>query len=306
MPRDWEAQLRTWATPPGTAEQEKIERAEREIRAAIEASPALSRRTIQVFPQGSYRNRTNVPRESDVDICVLCTDSFFSDVFPANEGAQRAVDALPDAEYKYPAYKNDVEAALVARFGREVVKRGDKAFNVRETRYRVEADVIATFEYRRYTGIDSYGRPDFIRGTAFIPDSGGRVINWPQQQYENGVAKNTRTRERFKAMVRVLKNLRNEMEDEGFAAAKPIPSFLVECLVYNVQDSTFGHSTYYDELRECLRFIYHGTASDEACAEWREVNWLKYLLRGGQPWTRAQANAFVLGAWHYVGYRDSS
>jgi hypothetical protein len=305
MARNWEAQFRTWATPPGKAEEEKIERAEREVRTAVAASPALSRRTVQVFPQGSYRNRTNVPRESDVDICVLCTDSFFSDVFPTNEPLQKSVQALPDADYRYPAYKNDLEAALVAHFGRTVVKRGDKAFNIRETTYRVEADAIATFENRRYTGFDSYGGPTYITGTAFVPDSGGRTVNWPQQHYDNGVAKNTSTRDRFKAMTRVIKNLRNEMDDQAVAAAKPVPSFLLECLVWNVPDSTFGHSTYSDELKEIIRSIYLGTRTEEECSEWREVNALKYLMRGSQPWTRQQANAFALAAWQYVGYKDS-
>lgn len=301
MPRDWEAQFRTWATAPGPAELQKIKRAETQIRAAIDASPRLSRLSIIVFPQGSYRNRTNVPKESDVDICVRCSETFFYDFFPENEIARRAA-AITPATYTYPDFKNDVESALVARFGRSIVKRGDKAFNVRESASRVEADAIATFEYRRYTGSTTCVEPT---GTAFIPDSGGqKIINWPEQHYENGVAKNDRTRERFKAMTRVLKNLRNEMDDQAIGAAKPIPSYLVECLVFNVPDSTFGYSTY-DELRECLRFIYHGTASDEACKEWREVNWLKYLLRGGQPWTRAAANAFAVAAWHYVGYGNS-
>lgn len=49
-------------------------RAEKAIRDAIAASPALSTRDIVVFPQGSYRNRTSVPRESDVDICVMTRD----------------------------------------------------------------------------------------------------------------------------------------------------------------------------------------------------------------------------------------
>lgn len=305
MSRDWEAQLRVWAVPPGTTEQEKLERAEKEIRAAIAASHKLSAHDVEVFAQGSYRNRTNVPRESDVDICVRCNDTFFYEFFPDDANVKRAA-AIAQASYDYWEFKNDVEAALVARFGRNVVKRGDKAFNIRESAYRVEADVVATFQHRRYTGTDAYGRATYLVGTEFISDSGKRVINWPQQHYDNGVAKNTRTHERFKAMVRVLKNLRNEMDDQASAAARPIPSYLVECLIFNIPDGTFGYSTYYDELKECLRCIYHSTASDEACIEWREVNWLKYLLRGGQPWTRAQANAFVLAAWQYVGYRDSS
>lgn len=306
MPNDWETQLRSWAIAPGPVEQAKIDRAEKEVRAAIAASPKLSTHSVDVFPQGSYRNRTNVPRESDVDICVRCSDTFYYDFFPENDLAKKSASISP-ATYDYPEFKNDVGAALIARFGGSVT-RGDKAFNVRETSMRVEADVIATFEYRRYTGVGWDGRAVYVTptGTAFFPDSSAyKVINWPQQHYDNGVTKNTNTRERFKAMARVLKNLRNEMDDEKVAAAGPIPSYLVECLVFNVPNSVFGNSSYYSELKEVLRSLYLNTTTAEGCQDWGEVNELKYLLRGGQPWTREQANAFVLAAWQYVGYKDS-
>src|SRR5438094_140564 len=135
--RDWEAQLRAWATRPGKAEQEKIERAETEIRAAIGASQALQARNVEVFAQGSYRNRTNVPRESDVDICVKCNDTFFYEFFPPDDNTRKAAEAtISPATYRYADYKNDLQAALISHFGRTVVTRGDKAFAVRETTRR--------------------------------------------------------------------------------------------------------------------------------------------------------------------------
>lgn len=305
MAKDWEAQIRAWSAPPGAAEQEKTERAEREVRAAVQASTALKSRDIRVFPQGSYRNRTNVPRESDVDVCVLCMDTFWWEDFPHDDNLRKSVEAKTSpASYQYTEFKNDLGTALVARFGAAAVTRGDKAFGVRETKSRVEADVVATFEHRRYTGVDYYGKLTYLSGTEFVPDSGGLIINWPQQHYDNGVAKNDRTRERFKAMVRAVKNLRNEMDDQGIGAAGPIPSYLIECVVFNVPDGTFGHQRYYDELKEVLRFLYHATKAQESCNEWGEVNELKYLFRTSQPWSREEANAFVLAAWHHVGYSD--
>lgn len=65
------------------------------------------------------------------------------------------------------------------------------------------------------------------------------VINWPEQHYENGVAKNDRTSRSFKALVRILKSLRNEMDDNKVQAAGPIIGFLSECLIWNVPETTF-------------------------------------------------------------------
>ena len=55
--------------------------------------------------------------------------------------------------------------------------------------------------------------------------------------------KNDATGRRFKAVVRILKRLRNEMVDNGHKVAGPIPSYLIECLIWNVPNEGFGHDT---------------------------------------------------------------
>jgi len=54
MGRDWETQLQDWARPPGKTEQDKMERAEREIGIAIANDPKLrapaSRRIVVSAP----------------------------------------------------------------------------------------------------------------------------------------------------------------------------------------------------------------------------------------------------------------
>jgi hypothetical protein len=269
------------------------------IHSAISQSMALAHRTIQVFAQGSYRNNTNVRQDSDVDICVRCMDVFLYDL-PADLSKEQA--AIFDATYTYAQFKNELEEALVAKFGRAGVTRGNKAFDVHENTYRVDADVVACFEHRRYTGTTPAGQPRYLSGTELRPDSGGRVINWPEQHYDNGVAKNKATGGRFKNITRVAKRLRNEMASNGIAAAKPIPSYLIECLVWNVPDAGFGHNTYTDDVRHVLAHTFNETMKDETCHEWVEVNELKYLFWPSQAWTRSQAHAFLGAAWDYVGF----
>ena len=118
------------------------------------------------------------------------------------------------------------------------------------------------------------------------------------------MAKNADTDKRFKAMVRVLKNLRNEMNDHRISAADPIPSFFNECVVYNVATPVFGNASYYAELREVLSYLFHQTKAVETCKDWGEVNELKYLFRGSQPWTREAGHAFISAAWRYVDFED--
>ena len=86
------------------------------------------------------------------------------------------------------------------------------------------------------------------------------------------------------------------------AAARPVPSFLIECLVWNAADECFGKTLYRDDARSVLASTFNNTLGDERCSEWGEVSELKYLFRRGQPWTRAQAHAFLGAAWDHVGF----
>ena len=295
---EWEARFRRWIGAASDTEKERREHAESMIRAAINDSKALEGRLVRVFTQGSYRNNTNIPEESDVDVCV-CSGYTIDLDLPA--GTTKAGAGLIDATYDYATFKNEVGAALVAKFGVRAVKRGNKAFDVSDTSYRVEADVVAAFEHRRYTSQTDYLKPV---GTCIHPDNGHKIINWPEQHYLHGVSKNQATGMRFKGVTRVLKELRFEMMDAGIAAARPLPSYLVECLVFNAPKSDFGHTLVYDDVREVIASGYINTKTDAPCHEWGEVNELKYLFRPGQPWTREQANAFLLAAWRYVGFQS--
>src|SRR6266496_229349 len=125
MSRDWETTFSGWGTPPSITEQTKGENAERAVRKAIEASVKLNSKRTEVFVQGSYVNRTNVRQDSDVDICILCSDTFFSD-FSLSEGLNGAILGHEDATYHYSEFKGDVEAALISYFGSDTVVRGQK------------------------------------------------------------------------------------------------------------------------------------------------------------------------------------
>lgn len=300
MTRDWEATFREWAKPPGITEQQKSDNAEKAIRAAIKDNTELSRRDIVVFPQGSYRNNTNVRQDSDVDICVLCKDVFYYDLPKDNSVTKQAAD-ISESNYEYSTFKNEVESALVRKFGRNMVKRGNKAFDVNENTYRVDADVVACFGYREYYR-DFSGRIRFREGTRLLPDNGGVIQNWPEQHYRNGVDKNNATSTRYKSMTRVIKRLRNEMEENGIQAVKSTPSFLIECLVWNTPNNYFGYPEYLTDIRNVLAHTFNGTISDEKCRDWTEVNGIKYLFHIRQSWTRQQAHTFLGTAWDYIGF----
>lgn len=302
MAIDWEDTFRSWAKPPSETEQQRCDNAERMVREAIKVDSVLSKKGIEVFPQGSYKHNTNVKQDSDVDICVRLMDTFFYEL-PTDRTNTPQYFGIVSSPYSYADYKNAVETALVNKFGKKSVTRGNKAFNVRESSYRVDADVVACFEHRRYTGrFNPDGSCHYHSGTEFRADNGHRLINWPIQSYENGVRKNKQTGNRFKYVIRILKRLRNKMQDQRITTVYNIASFLIECLVWNVPNDGFASDLFKANIRWVLAHTFNETLTDEGCSEWGEINELKYLFRLSQPWTRQQAHDFLSSSWKYIGF----
>src|SRR3989344_8554556 len=73
----WEDTFKSWGSAPGVTEQQKMENAETAVKKAIKANVTLSSMDISIIPQGSYKSRTNVKNDSDVDICVCLNSTFF-------------------------------------------------------------------------------------------------------------------------------------------------------------------------------------------------------------------------------------
>src|ERR1700685_789971 len=125
--------LKSWAKAPGQTELDKCDNAVTAVRKAINANATLSKHNIKVKAQGSYCNRTNVREDSDVDVCVLCTDSLMSDFPDGMQASNFGLTSPPD--YVYSTFKNDVESALTAYFKDGHVTRGKKALDIKENTY---------------------------------------------------------------------------------------------------------------------------------------------------------------------------
>ena len=297
---------------PGTiqskTEEQRSENAIGAIRNAVNGSSTLKQRKIKVFTEGSYRNRVNVRQDSDVDVGVMLYYDSFLDEYP--EGKTRADFGMIDGDYHYSQFKNELEEAMVDHFGRPAVKRGNKAFNLRENTYHVEADVVPLFEFRQY--LES---GDYRAGVALVPDRGGRIENYPERlveywpstplHYENGNSKNTNTSRRYRGLVRILKKIRNEMENAGSSSTKAIPGYLFECMTWNVPNAAFAESTWDTRVQAVLAHLWINTQDDANCTSWCEGDDIKYLFRASQPWTRAAAHTFINEARDFVGVRSS-
>lgn len=293
----WNQRFQTWARPLSETEDQRCQNAESVILSALAANPELAAMDLRIFAQGSYRANTNVRADSDVDICVCNVGTVFTN-YP--EGANDSTLGYLSSSLTFAQYKDLIHRALHDRFTAAGYTRGDKAFNVHANSYRIHADVVPTLEYR-----DFYlqgGAYVYRSGVKFITDSGVSIVNWPDQTYANGTAKTHSTGRVFKQVVRILKGLRNEMQEFNIPAAAGISSFFLESLVWNIEDYYFNGDSLYDIVSAITLQIWFQTSEAPRCREWTEVNGIKYLFHSSQPWTREQGNAFLWAVRQYVGF----
>src|SRR5258708_33461681 len=97
------------------------------------------------------------------------------------------------------------------------------------------------------------------------------------------------TKQWFKPMVRVFKNMRNRMIERGELAEGIAPSYYLEGMLYNVPPEHFGTS-YQDTFVNCFNWIVNAKASELVCAS--RMDWLVRV--GSQTaWPGASFNSYL-------------
>ena len=292
--------IKKWTNPLSASEDEKLLNAERMVKDAITNNDILSKLEIKVFCQGSYANNTNIRLDSDIDVNINYKGAFYYDL---PFGMKKEDFGLGNAcNYSYHEFKNDVETALIEKFGRQNVKRKNKCFTVMENSYRAEIDIVPTWKHHWYQKDGSY-----VEGVVlFANGDNSKVINYPLQHIENGRQKNERTQRRYKKLVRIFKKVNVKMEEDNFYNDKSISSFLLESLIWNCPDSIFNdYETWNDRIRASISFIYNNTKENStAYKEWGEVSDLLYLFYNKRKWTREAVNKHMVKMWNYMGYQN--
>jgi len=298
MARDWEVWLATASGPASATEEQERDRTEKRIREAIRASSEISG-SVRVFAKGSYANGTNVRRNADVDIAVEYHETIKVGKWGKTEGATAEQLGYTPVDFGVTTseFRRQVERALRTAFGAKVDIAPDKHIGVEAGSGTLDADVVPCFALHRY---DTLHPPTYVAGHRIYPKSGGRVDNYPQQNYDNGVAKNRATGRRYKEMVRCTKRLIIELYEEQ-EIKREYPGYLTESLLYNVPNDRFGHARRYDDLQSIFRFLWNALDEEAQYEAWTEPSELVMLFRGHSNRYPANAKAVIGKAWDKIG-----
>lgn len=237
-----EAQLQIWSNPGAAVIAQQTYAS---VQTALDAPTSSVRdKNKDVFLQGSYRNNTNIYGDSDVDIVVKYNDTWGRDLsLLPQQQAELYLRAHEIAEYSWTHFRADVLASLRAYYGVGVITEGNKSINIAGAPGRLPADVVPAITYKRFNYFITGHLQDYAEGIRFHDRRDGReIINYPKQHIQNGQEKNSgpRTGGQYKPTVRMFKNARSRLIDDGAITREIAPSYFVECLLYNVPDVLFG------------------------------------------------------------------
>lgn len=286
-----EAQLETWAKQ-GSVTQSSTTYGT--IKNALESNDAgYAGKDYQVFLQGSYCNDTNIWSESDVDVVMRLDSTFQYDISGLSGTEKTLFDTAfaGSASYTYSTFKEDVTKRLRTKFGDDM-KPDTKAIKVKANGSRRNADVVVALEFRRYQNFFSHANQRYVTGICFYTPSWDKIINYPKQHSDNCTVKHQETKSYFKPMVRILKNARVKLANDGMIEKLAIaPSYFLEGLMYNVPNYLFMGS-YQDAMIGAFNWIVEQDRSKFVTA-----NEQFYLLGDSAvTWPAANCEAF-LGAF---------
>jgi|SRR5882724_786821 len=283
-----ESQLETWSHQGSITQSSTTYNTIKNVLEAADTPYAAKR--YEVFLQGSYGNDTNIYAESDVDIVIKLNDCFQSDKSALSDSEKAAwKEAYKDAVYTHVDFKRDALAVLTKRFAGELAP-GDKAIIVAANGSRRKADVITAIQFRRYLKFNGLQNENYIEGICFYNKANDLIANYPKLHSAHLTRKHQESNYRFKPMVRVLKNLRSKLVDEGLLNAGGAPSYYLEGLLYNVPSDKFT-STYQGCFLNAMNWIQlEADKSKLVCA-----NEQYYLLweNSHTSWPKADCETFL-------------
>jgi hypothetical protein len=208
--------------------------AEGVLREALSRSALLGARPYEIFGQGSRVNNTYLEQGSDIDLILMLKMPFGS-----------------NDHYGWAEFRDDVLAVLGESY---IVRMGRRCLNVddADSLFGEMVDILVATEYRRYS---SPGAERYEQGVFFRDRDGRPIVNFPKQHRRNGDEKDVLTGGRFKEVVRSAKRIRRLAEREQMIAGGTAPSYLIECLLYNVPGHVYQTSSIEGAYRGAFRWL---------------------------------------------------
>ena len=119
--------------------------------------------------------------------------------------------------------------------------------------------------FRYYYTFRSISDQSYDDGICFFLKDGTRILNFPKQHSANCTTKHQATNQWFKPVVRIYKNMRNNLVDAGSLGDGVAPSYFIEGMLWNVPPENFGRS-YATSFVETFNYLTNADRTTFKCA----------------------------------------
>jgi len=143
---------------------------------------------------------------------------------------------------------------------------GNKAVKIKANGSRRSADVVICYQYRRYLHFHTIADQEYVPGIIFPTITTGEIINYPKKHAENCTTNHQATGSMFKPMVRILKNMRSKLVEDGAIRDGAAPSYYLEGLFYNVPAEQYVSSSFGDTFCNGINWLVKADRKNLVCA----------------------------------------
>ena len=205
----------------------------------------------EIYLQGSYGNDTNIEDESDVDIVIEMTNVYYYNIDLLTMDEQyRFRSEHPSSNISINDFKMHVIDILQSSKYEYEVK--NKCIKI-TSGTPLNADIIVCAKHKKFTTYDKY-----IEGIIFFDKKGNQIVSYPKHHNDNMIAKN-KSIPSFKSTIRIFKNLKIELINNGFIDENSVSSYFIESMIYNVNDDYFTISNLENRILKiiswCIKYI---------------------------------------------------
>lgn len=244
-----------------------------------------------IYLQGSYGNDTNIEDESDVDIVIEMTTTYYYDISSLSEDNQLKFrsEHLPSNNSWADFKKHIVDILDGSSYEYEIKNKCIKITSGTS----LNADIIVCARFRKFTTYSKY-----YEGITFWDRKGQQVISYPKY-HKRFMEEKNKLVPNFKPTVRIFKNIKTELINKRWIYEDTISSYFVESMIFNVYDYYFTISDLQNRVLEiiswCIEYITHHEMITP-CGRY-------YLFGDGEnQWDKRDAINFLRNA--YILMRD--
>jgi hypothetical protein len=154
------------------------------------------------------------------------------------------------------------------------------------------AEVLVALPYRHYSGLGGW-----TAGITYFTRGFDQVVQYPRLHRDNGALKDRETEGRYKATVRMAKQMRDYLVDVLALERGRVPAYFLECLLFNVPARKYADPDPAARMHEVVRYL------EGAYLPAFEQQHMIESLFGPAPsqWTTSDARLFIDAASRWLG-----